>query len=304
MELRQLRYFLEIAKTGSLNKASQRLNISQPALSRQLQSFERELKCSLFERNARGMILTSEGQRLLSKGEDLLRRSETLHLQIREDDPGIQGTITMGAAPSVGHLFFGGIAQRVADQYPMINMNFNEGHSYDMLAGLEKREIDLAIMIDPDPQRRLEITPLYSERVYLMARPKDSLSKFGGIALSELKRLPLILYPKLTGPRRMIDKATVRARTSLNVKYESNYDGTINDFVARGLAYALVTKSSFLGEKIRFALIPVQDLNFVKTLVSMRDRFRSSDFLAVQDVVKDEIRSFATQPHFDGRNLL
>ena len=73
MELRHLRYFLAVADAGNVSRAAQRLNITQPALSRQIQDLEGELACRLFDRIGRRIILTRDG-------EEILERTESSHM--------------------------------------------------------------------------------------------------------------------------------------------------------------------------------------------------------------------------------
>jgi LysR family transcriptional regulator, nitrogen assimilation regulatory protein len=283
LDFSQLRLFIEITRTGSLNRAAQNLHISQPAVSRHMQALEREVGVQLFERRKTGMLLTKEGQRLVSIAEDLLQRA--------------------GAAPPVGYSFFGPIAQRAAEEHPGIKFHFTEGHSYDLLAGLEKHEIDILVLIDPDPEKTRELMPLYSEPVYLLGPPNDPAFKRKGISLSELRHFPLVLYPKLSAPRKAIDKAVLRGRSTLSIRYESNYPVTMLDFVRRRLAYALVP-ASLLGGTSNFSRMVIQNFEFVRSLVYMRGHSRTPEFMTALEMLKSEAKLHVSRKRHEGLRLL
>jgi len=300
MELRQLKLFLEIADSGSLNKASRRLNITQPALSRLLNSFEQEIGSTLFERHSTGMTLTQKGQRLISYAEDIVQRAGQGHEHLADDDIQITGTVCIGAAPGVGQNFFAPIAQRVTELYPSIKIKFSEGHTYDMLAGLEKNEIDCAFTIDPDYQNDIEIMPLFSEALHLVGMRDDRALPKGPIKATSLRHFPLVIYPKLTGPRKAIDKATTRTGAMLDVRYETNTRGTIKEFVRRRLAYALMTRSSFPDDIDDFTLIKVSGFELRRTLVTKRTWHQSQALSAVINITKKEVKDVIARAHFAG----
>jgi LysR family nitrogen assimilation transcriptional regulator len=303
LDFSQLRLFIEITRTGSLNRAAQNLHISQPAVSRHMQALEREVGVQLFERRKTGMLLTKEGQRLVSIAEDLLQRAGSLRQQISAGDGAVVGEITIGAAPPVGYSFFGPIAQRAAEEHPGIKFHFTEGHSYDLLAGLEKHEIDILVLIDPDPEKTRELMPLYSEPVYLLGPPNDPAFKRKGISLSELKHFPLVLYPKLSAPRKAIDKAVLRGRSTLSIRYESNYPVTMLDFVRRRLAYALVP-ASLLGGTSNFSRMVIQNFEFVRSLVYMRGHSRTPEFMIALEMLKSEAKLHVSRKRHEGLRLL
>ncbi|WP_076865997.1 LysR family transcriptional regulator [Bradyrhizobium mercantei] len=303
MDFRQLRLFVEIARTGSLNQAARNLHISQPAVSRHMQALEQDIGVQLFERRKTGMLLTKEGQRLVSIAEDMLKRADSLRQQIATGDGTVAGDITIGAAPPVGYSFFGPVAQRAAEEHPRINLHFTEGHAYDLLAGLEKHEIDISLMIDPDPQKALELIPLYSEPAYLLGPPNDPAFKRKAIALSELKHFPLVLYPRLTAPRKAIDKAVLRTRSTLNIRYESNHPPTMVDFVRRRLAYAIVP-ATLLGEKSSFSRMAIQNFEFVRSLVYLRSHPRTPEFMIALDMLKSETKLHVSRKRHEGLRLM
>ena len=97
MELRVLRYFLEVAHTGTLTAAATKLNVTQPALSRQLKLLETELGVTLINRDHKPVSLTPEGIYLAKQAEDLIAIADKTVTNLQSKDA-IAGVITIGAA--------------------------------------------------------------------------------------------------------------------------------------------------------------------------------------------------------------
>ncbi len=85
MDIRFLKYFLAVARSGNLTRAAENLHVSQPALSMRLAELERELEHPLFVREPRGMVLTEKGALLMRRAEDLVGLAERIEREVRAD---------------------------------------------------------------------------------------------------------------------------------------------------------------------------------------------------------------------------
>src|SRR5436189_3699620 len=101
MNLRYLQTFIGIAEAGSIARASGRLNVSQPAASRQILTLEAELGVRLFDRIGRRLRLTSEGEDLLRQSRRLLMEADALNARARALKGGQSGILRVGATPMV-----------------------------------------------------------------------------------------------------------------------------------------------------------------------------------------------------------
>src|SRR5206468_2771580 len=100
MELRHLRYFLAVGEALNFTKASARLRVAQPALSRQMQDLEEEIGVDLMKRSPRGVTLTAEGKLFLDEVRELLRRADESVEKVRALARGEYGELHVGYAPS------------------------------------------------------------------------------------------------------------------------------------------------------------------------------------------------------------
>ena len=106
MEIRDLEYFLAIAREGSITGAAKSLHLSQPALTRQLRELEDELGKQLIVRGNRGLSLTEDGRLLRKRAEEILSLTERTKGEIMNSDEGISGDVFIGAGETEGVHFF------------------------------------------------------------------------------------------------------------------------------------------------------------------------------------------------------
>lgn len=124
MEIRVLRYFLEVAREENITKAAAFLHVSQPTLSRQLKELEEELGRPLFVRSSHRIHLTDEGQLLRKRAEDILDMVDKTASEFKSLDEITGGDIRIGCAESSGLSFFMHAARAVQKRYPNIHFHF------------------------------------------------------------------------------------------------------------------------------------------------------------------------------------
>jgi DNA-binding transcriptional LysR family regulator len=145
MDLRHLRYFVTIVDAGGVSRAAVRLNISQPALSRQIRDLETELGVSLFDRHGGRLVLTAEGEDLLSRSRDLLRGAESLRERAHALRGGDAGIIRVGVAPLTLESLLPPFLAYHQQRHPKIDVRLAEDSPSRLWARLERGELNLAI---------------------------------------------------------------------------------------------------------------------------------------------------------------
>ena len=302
MELRQLKYFVEIAAAGSLRAASARLHVAQPALTRHLRSLEDELGIELCVRHARGIRLTPAGTRFLDHATTVLRQVGDMRSRLSEDVDSPAGTAAIGASGAMGRLLFGGVAEKVANDYPRIALRLVEGGAYTLLAALDARRIDMAVMVNPDARAGLNLEPLVTEPVYLVGCASDDRIAAGSIDVSRLEPFPLATFERVSGPRKIFDRAAARSGIALNIAYELESLDVIKDFVRRGLAFAILPHSSIVRElKDRsFRAARLDEIGITRTLVMREELMEHPVSGVVAQIVRDGIETLISGGVFGG----
>ena len=144
MELRQIRYFVAVAKANSFSRAAAELRISQSALSRQVQLLETELGVALFDRIGRGVELTATGQDLLGRGELLLQSIDAFKTRAQELCGGSQGLLRIGTTPQTLETLVSRVLSQYRKSAPDISITLVEDGSANLIAQVEAGLIDVA----------------------------------------------------------------------------------------------------------------------------------------------------------------
>ena len=152
MELRHLRYFVTAAEEGSISRAAARLNISQPAVSRQLRDLEDELGVKLFTREARGLNVTEDGETALTHSRDLLRRANAMSAAFKGRNAQPRKTLHVGFIPTALSGFLVNGMRRFNAMHPDICVQIREMSPRQQETALVHGEIDLALLGTPCPE--------------------------------------------------------------------------------------------------------------------------------------------------------
>lgn len=300
MELRQLRYFVEIAAAGSLREASARLRVAQPALTRHLRLLEEELGTDLCVRHARGIRLTSAGTRFLEEANLVVRNVEQIRTRISEEVESPSGIATIGASSAMGRLLFGGVAEKISRDYPRIALRMVEGGAYTLLAALDARRIDIAVMVDPDARSGFAMEALVTEPVYLIGGSTGDRPSENVIDISQLESYPLVTFGRPSGPQKIFNRAAAEAGVRLNIAYELESLEVVKDFVDRGLGFALLPHSSIIEElgEDRFPTARLEGVGITRTLVMREELLDSPVVELVAGIVRDEFEVLSREGVF------
>ena len=152
MELRHLRYFVSVAEAASVSKAALRVNISQPALSRQIRDLETELGVRLFDRIGRRIQLTAEGEDLLRRSREVLAQAASLVERAKTLVGGITGVLRVGATPQTMQSVMAGFLPGFQRARPGVDVRLTEEGGVRLYELVERGELHLALGRHPDRQ--------------------------------------------------------------------------------------------------------------------------------------------------------
>ena len=194
MELRDLEYFLAIAREGSITGAAKALHLSQPALTRQRQLLEAELGKPLVHRGARRITLTEDGMLLRRRAEELLRLAERTRAEIMEPDEQLTGDISVCSGETKGLHFLTQAAKRLMARHPDVRLHVSSGDTGDVVEELEKGLIDFGLLFAPIDATRYDYLPVPYEDVWGVIMRKDApLAQKEHITPEDLIGQPLIV---------------------------------------------------------------------------------------------------------------
>ncbi len=307
MDLRQLNTFVLVAELGSLSKASARLRIAQPALSRQVRMLEEELKVSLFSRHGRGMTLTEEGELLLSRAVSILRQIEETRADLTEQAGAVRGKVVIGVPPTVGDVLAARIVDRFMNLYPEVTLRIVPAFTGYLLEWLQRGEIDLAIIYAQENPKDIRAIPLIVENLFLVGNAEDALSQHHAVPFETLVDHNLILPGPSHSLRFLIEKEADRKKMSLNVPVEADSLQTLKDLTRRGLGKTILPLASVHAEIESGALsaAPLIDPVLSRKLILAQPLGRTPSNAVVRfaEELNDEVRDMVTSGIWDGQLL-
>ena len=238
LDFRALNYFAKIAELGSITRAAQHLNVAQPALSRQVRQLEDELGAQLLVRESRGIHLTDQGRELFEHARTILREVQRAKDAVRGSAGSPGGAMALGLVPTICTQVAPTLVSTLRSDYPRIDLTISEGFTQPLMDWLDEGRLDLAVLTEPAPTRRLVIEHLVSEEMmFVTAR---GLRKKGPISFDELATTPLIMS---LGIRTIIDNLLGHKGPLVTVMLELNSIETIRLMVRQGTGTTILPRS-------------------------------------------------------------
>jgi DNA-binding transcriptional LysR family regulator len=240
IDLRRLRYFARIALDGSLTRAAGVLGIAQPALSRQMHVLEESLGVRLFQRTARGMRLTEEGEYLLAATAGPLRELDLAIQTVRS--AGVQGDFAVGMPPGINDAIGRDLALAVRERFPEVRLKLVEGVTGSLLDWMGRGVIDLAVVEAPSDDPRFELTPVLDTPLVLVGRGDggDAGPAAPPVPFAAALDMPLVLPSHHLGIKQVLTTAAAAARRPLVAPYETDSARLALQLVDAGLGEAIL----------------------------------------------------------------
>jgi LysR family cyn operon transcriptional activator len=242
LNLRHLRGFAAIVDAGGFARGAARLNVSQPALSRQIHALEEELGVPLFDRIGRRIQLTSEGEDLLRRSRRLLAEADSLGERARSLKAGTIGILRVGATPHVIEALLADFLRGHRRRHPGIEVRLVEDGGSHMVERLARGDVHLACMSAGDPRfhGRL-LAPMH----LLGVVPKEHrLGRRATLEITELADEPLLVLRREFASRAWFDAACQIARIRPRLLLESAVPHTLVALASKGHGIAILPSNT------------------------------------------------------------
>ena len=192
MNFNQLKYFIELIRYRSFSESAKALNISQPALSLQIQKLEEEYEFKLIDRTKKPLALTAEGELFYEKTLEIVQLVEDLdQLSLNLEDQ-LNGKLRVGIIPTLSPYLVPLFMDELNRQYPDMKIDITELKTEDVLTQLTYNELDLGIISTPVKAGNISFIPLFYEKFYLYISKKHGLFGKDIIKLDELNENELL----------------------------------------------------------------------------------------------------------------
>lgn len=173
MNLTHLRYFQQIARSGTLTAAARELSVSQPTLSVSIQQLEEQLNTTLLLRDRRGVQLTTTGRELLHYANEvfLLIEQATVRIQGLEADE--IGQFTLGCPDVLGAYFLPKLMARLVQEMPKVELTLWNGPSHAVYQAILRRDVHFGLIVNPLPHPDLVLVELFNDATALFVEAKS-----------------------------------------------------------------------------------------------------------------------------------
>ncbi|MEB2847814.1 LysR family transcriptional regulator [Rhizobiales bacterium RZME27] len=272
IDLRNIETFFWAATLGSLRAASEKLGTTQPAVSQRIAALELALGVKLFDRAARGVRLTAKGQELLAHAEQLIQARNDL-IQAARDHTAMTGRLNLGVAETIVQTWLPTLIAEIHGAYPNLTLEIEVDTSEMLQSHLMSRKIDLAFLMGPVLEPRVENRPLCTYPLAWIAKP-GLYPANENISLDTISALPVITYGSNSTPYRQVRDMLQRYRISSPRMYGSASLSMIARMALDGIGTAVITPI-FLGaeldrgelEILKVDAGPLKDLHFTASWI-------------------------------------
>lgn len=255
MELRQIQYFIEVAKLEHVTEASYALHVSQSAVSRQIFKLEAELGVDLFIHEGRKVKLTPIGRLFLGHMEHLMKVIENAQQEISEYLDPERGTVRIGFPSSMAAQMIPKAVSGFRERYPAVHFQLQHGSYRELVDWVAKGDLNLAIM-GPVPQQEAQIkgTVLFQEKFVALLSADHPLAKKESLNLNELKEDLFVLFPEGFVLRDIVVKACGNLGFQPKVAFEGDDLDAIKGLVSAGLGLTVLPEIA-LSEHIASSIV-------------------------------------------------
>jgi len=242
-QLKQLRAFCAVAKSGKMTDAAEELYLSQPAISLQVRALERELDTMLFERHGPRINLTREGQELYDMARPLVAGLDSLNTRFNRRMKGDleSGEVTIAAGESTIIYLMPQLVKLFREKYPNIHVQLRNVTGRDGLAMIRDDEVDFAVGSMLDVPSDINYQPVYSFEPALIMPIGHPLAERDRVAIEDIAPYGLILPPRRLTTWRMVDRVFQQHQVPFNVTLEVGGWEVIKRYVELDFGISIVT---------------------------------------------------------------
>lgn len=239
MELNQLRYAVAIADTGNFTRAAERCNVTQPSLSQQIISLEKELGHKLFHRLRRKAVVTEAGTVFLERARRIMVEVENAAKELT-DNPALDRCITVGAIQTIAPYLLLPLIERCRRELPNLQINLREDFRSDLIRGVVEGELDLALVTLPVKDPQVSVEPLLTEPLLLVVAKNHPFSNRQEISFNDLAGETFVTMGESSTLAAQIRNLFGHHNFEPKVGYRCAQVATLKALVGMGLAISIL----------------------------------------------------------------
>lgn len=280
MSTARYRAFIAVAQQGSLSAAARSLGLSQPTISSQIATLERQSQVELFHRQGYRMTLSQAGHKLMTLAQKLLALEAETEFFLRDSGQLNQGELKIGA---VGPFHVIEMVAAYSARHPGMKLSIRMGNSQQVLQDLENYTTDVAVLAGLHERPELLVREYARHAIILFAHVEHPLSRREQVNIEELNGLPLLLREQGSTTRTAVEKALQAAGVKPRTQLEIGSREAIREAVARGLGIGAVSEAEFIADPrfrvVRIAGDPASTTTYVYCMKERSESLLAASFL-------------------------
>ncbi|AUI71182.1 LysR family transcriptional regulator [Companilactobacillus alimentarius] len=276
METRLLKYFLAIAKAGTISKASRELHVTQPTLSRQLKTLEEELGTELFIRKQRQMILTRAGVQYQRDAHKIISMLDNAKKKAQQVENNVVGTITIGCIEANAAELIAKSIKLYHQKYPAVKFELYDLDSTDIQERLDQGLLDLGVVLKPSETAKYYVQNLNLTDQWGIVVSKNILPDEQTISQQELQKLPIFITRNSIMQSEMSSLLKIPLE-KLQIVGTQNLVSNSLYLAENQTAYPLCASGAFVGNTSKLKFLPLQDTDSIKQQLIWSKQRKTSD---------------------------
>ncbi|MCD1260352.1 LysR family transcriptional regulator [Paenibacillus athensensis] len=268
MEIRQMRYFIEVARREHVTEAANVLHVAQSSVSRQLVHLESELGVDLFVRNGRRVKLTPIGKMFLERVEQVMKMIGEAEQEVKEYLEPEKGTVRVAFPISLAAHVLPTAIYAFRKRYPEAKFQMKQALYHDLIDGVIDGEFNLALIAPlPGEEKHIKSKLLFTEQIVALLPAHHRLAGRDGIQLRELRDEPFVTLPDGTIFRQIVLQACSEIGFTPHIAFEGDDIDALKGLVSAGLGIALMPEVTLIDNVPHATVkIPVVDPGVTRTI--------------------------------------
>lgn len=290
MNLKSLQMLVKLAEKGSFSAVAEELNVSQPAVSMQINSLEEKFAVELVSRRDRGVSLTPAGKELYHHARKILEQWEQLEMEMKKLKDEHFGKLNIGVSTIPSTYIIPELMADFYRQFPEVEITLKIGDSREAIQKLKDREVDLIIVGTRPKGSNLYTITVYEDKLKLIAPTKDNLADQAGIKIRDILKRKFLIREKGSGTRRAMMKGLQKAgvdEPDLNIRAVMESNEAIISAVEAGMGLSFISRLA--AEKAehqgRVTQIEVKDMMITRNFYLAAHENRKEELL-IKEFVK------------------
>ena len=277
-----LKVFITVAEKKNFSKAAKELDLTQPAISFQIQTLEQYYQTMLFDRVNRHIKLTEAGELLLEYAVSMNDLQSELERKMQQLTGHVKGELVIGASRTIGEYVLPYIVTGFTEAYPDVDITLEIHNTAQVEHSVQSRSIDLGLVESNIDDESLLFQQFLEDELFLCVASNHPWAKYDEVPLKELEKAPFIIREPGSGSRLVFEEALLKANYDverLNVVMEIGNITAIKSVVSEGLGVSVMSRWAItdLEKRGKVKALPIESLSLKRpfTILLNHDNFES-----------------------------